>query len=1066
VTTLSENGRSTAVVDRTAASGVIAERTLRLLIVEDSEDDARLIEWEIRHGGFEVSMTRVAGAAEMRVELLKNVFDLIISDNTLPGSSIEETLAVFRDSPVDIPFLIVSGTIGEEAAGVALRDGASDYLPKDRLGRLVPVIERELAQAEERRAGREARARLTRAEADGLKDATERARVFEVLHEISIASSGVLDVAKLADLTIRGALQLVSGDDAMLRWWDPVKGRLRLVGTTDSRDWAEGDDLEPESGILGESFLKSKVVVSNDYQQAKLSVAASRTAGVTAMVAVPLLIGDRAVGALGVISYGNRRFTQAHGKILGFLGSQVAAAIEAARLSADLVDSVSLLEQSQEVGAIGTFVAWLTPDKIGLDQWSPMAIKIFGYTPETYNGTNEAFWQRVHPDDIDRVRRAQADAHESGSVYDQSHRIVRPDGEVRWIHERAAVERDAGGKPLRFLGVTRDITDQELASQALRESVERFTGAFEGSGIGMALISPDGLYQLVNNALCTMLGYAREELLGKPARSFMHEPDFLPGAAVFRRLMAGHQTSHVVEGRYKHRDGHLIWARLHASVSRSAEGEVRFFVSQVEDISESISAVDALVASEARNAAVIDATLDAMIVIDARAIVTAFNPAAERMFGYSREQVIGHEMAKMIIPERFRKAHRQGVRKNVEAGASGLSRRIEMIALRADGTEFPIELSLSRLETDGKPFFSGSIRNLTDRDRLSESQALLAKVVAAAPVILFACDTAGTVKLAEGRALALLGVGAGLVAGSNVFEVLAGIPEAIAHVRRGLSGESFIGAIRLEAVDLWLETSYDPIRNDAGEVTGMVALATDISDRVRGDAARQESDAKSRLVAIVNHELRTPLTSILGFSELLKMDRVGSLNPKQKRYVDNVESAGRHLLALINDSLDLSKLAAGKMDLQITGLALAPIVEEAAGQVQPLLEDNGLAIELDVDLQLWVEADRRRLLQILWNLLSNAIRHTAAGGKITINCRRIGTAVEIVVADTGIGIAADQLVRIFEDYSQVGVKADGTGLGLPVSRRLAQLMDGDIGVQSEPGAGSSFTVTLPAAAPP
>jgi len=180
----------------------------------------------------------------------------------------------------------------------------------------------------------------------------------------------------------------------------------------------------------------------------------------------------------------------------------------------------------------------------------------------------------------------------------------------------------------------------------------------------------------------------------------------------------------------------------------------------------------------------------------------------------------------------------------------------------------------------------------------------------------------------------------------------------------------------------------------------------------------------------------------------------------------SLESAGRHLLALINDSLDLSKLAAGKMDLQITGLAVAPIVQEAASQVQPLLDEKGLEIELDVGCELWVEADRRRLLQILWNLLSNAIRHTAAGGKLAIRCLGTEAAVEIAVSDSGVGMAADQLERIFEDYTQVGVRADGTGLGLPVSRRLAQLMGGDIGVVSQLGAGSSFTIILPAASPP
>jgi protein-histidine pros-kinase len=1046
---------------------VAAVRTLRVLLVEDSENDALLIQQVLRRGGFEVAMTRVEDVAGMLAELRDGTYDIVISDHNLNGSSSTDALAALRKTQFDIPFVIVSGAIGEEAAVAAMKAGASDYLHKDRLGRLVPVIERELAQAVERRAGRDAQAQLVGVEAVSLSEASERVRVFEILHKVSVASSGVVDLSKLADLTVRGAVQLVGGDYAMLRWWDAEKGALHLIGKADSRDQVRAPDPTPELSIVGEAFLKKKAIVINDYQHYPKAIAVQRIDGVRAFVGVPLLVGDRAVGALGVVSYGNRRFTRTHAKILGLLGAQVGGAIEAARLSSDLLDSVSLLEQSQEIGAIGTFVAWLTPEKAGRDEQSPQALKLFGYTPETYDGTNEAFWRRVHPDDIERVRSAQAVAHKSGSMYDISHRIVRPDGEVRWIHERAAVERDATGKPIRFLGVTQDVTEQELASQALRESVEQFTGAFEGSGIGMALINPEGEFVLVNQAFCSMLGYPREALVGKPVRDFMFDPDWLAAVPAFRKLTTSETTKLVVELRYNHRDGHLIWGRLHASLIHNDTGGVRYYVNQVEDITESIHAVNALVASEARNAAVIDATLDAMIVIDAETIVTAFNPAAERMFGRRKDQVIGRELAGMLMPERFREAHRDGVRKNLAAGAKSLSRRVELMALRADGIEFPIELSLSRLETEGAPSFSGSIRDLSDRDRLSESQQRLAMVVAAAPVILFSCDAAGTVTLAEGRALSLLGVGDGLAVGTNVFEVLAAIPEAVEHVRRGLAGESFIGALHLEALDLWLETSYDPIRNGGGKVIGMVALATDISDRVRGEAARQESDAKSRLVAIVNHEVRTPLNSILGFAELLKLERVGPLNEKQLRYVNNVEAAGRHLLALVNDTLDLSKMAAGKMDLDIATLAVAAIVEEAAGQVQPLIEEHGLEIELEFgDEVCWVEADRRRLLQILWNLLSNAIRHTAAGGKLRIHCKPAGQAVEIIVSDTGVGMAADQLTRIFEDYTQVGVKADGTGLGLPVSRRLAQLMDGDIGVASEPGAGSSFTITLPAAKPP
>ncbi|MDQ6918238.1 MAG: ATP-binding protein, partial [Candidatus Dormibacteraeota bacterium] len=295
----------------------------------------------------------------------------------------------------------------------------------------------------------------------------------------------------------------------------------------------------------------------------------------------------------------------------------------------------------------------------------------------------------------------------------------------------------------------------------------------------------------------------------------------------------------------------------------------------------------------------------------------------------------------------------------------------------------------------------------------------------------------------------------------NAFDLMRDVPEAIEHLKRGLRGESFAGVIELAALGIWVESRYSPILDDAGKVIGMSGIATDISDRVKGAVAREESDAKSRLVAVVNHEVRTPLNSILGFTELLLNEGAGPLNEKQKRYAGNVEAAGRHLLALVNDSLDLSRMAAGKMDMEILELELAPLLDQAAGQIQPLADSRGLEVRVDAGGRPWVKADRRRLLQVLWNLLSNAIRHTSTGGVITISARADGLEAQIAVHDTGIGIEADQLERIFEEYAQVEGRGDGTGLGLPVSRRLARLMNGDIRVISEVGVGSTFTITLP-----
>jgi signal transduction histidine kinase len=241
------------------------------------------------------------------------------------------------------------------------------------------------------------------------------------------------------------------------------------------------------------------------------------------------------------------------------------------------------------------------------------------------------------------------------------------------------------------------------------------------------------------------------------------------------------------------------------------------------------------------------------------------------------------------------------------------------------------------------------------------------------------------------------------------------------------------------------------------------AVLADVTDRARAADAQRESEAKSRLMAMMNHEVRTPLNSILGFAHLLTDPRLGDLNDKQRRYVSNIQISGNHLLALVNDSLDLAKLDAGATPVTLAAVAIKAALEQAADQVRPLAEARGLALRVEMAGALSAFADTRQLIQVLLNLLSNAIRHTRAGGTVTMAARAEGSVVSISVADTGEGIAREDLPRLFEEFYQAANHAPGgVGLGLAISRRLVQVMGGSIAVESELGKGSTFTVRLPA----
>jgi signal transduction histidine kinase/DNA-binding response OmpR family regulator len=235
------------------------------------------------------------------------------------------------------------------------------------------------------------------------------------------------------------------------------------------------------------------------------------------------------------------------------------------------------------------------------------------------------------------------------------------------------------------------------------------------------------------------------------------------------------------------------------------------------------------------------------------------------------------------------------------------------------------------------------------------------------------------------------------------------------------------------------------------------------------DALQRASQAKSDFLASMSHELRTPLNAILGFSELMKSepaDETGQIAVPAE-WIDHVQRGGQHLLALVNDVLDLAKIEAGRLELDPTSFEVLPAVTESVAGLRPLAERKNQTVDVDVERELGLVADRGRFRQVLYNLLSNAIKYTPANGRITISGRLDGGDLRLAVADTGIGISADDLGRVFDEFQQVGRReghSDGTGLGLALTRRLVEAHGGRISVESEPDVGSTFTVILPAGA--
>jgi signal transduction histidine kinase len=243
-----------------------------------------------------------------------------------------------------------------------------------------------------------------------------------------------------------------------------------------------------------------------------------------------------------------------------------------------------------------------------------------------------------------------------------------------------------------------------------------------------------------------------------------------------------------------------------------------------------------------------------------------------------------------------------------------------------------------------------------------------------------------------------------------------------------------------------------------------VRLFTELDDKTRQlEIANRH---KSEFLANMSHELRTPLNAVIGFSEVLLERMFGEVNPKQEEYLNDILSSGKHLLSLINDILDLSKIEAGRMELEAQPFDLPAALDNALTLIRERAARHSIGLEVHVGPAIGeVVADERKVKQVLLNLLSNAVKFTPEGGKITMSASLNGDAVAVSVADTGIGIAAEDQAAVFEEFRQVGTdyarKREGTGLGLALARRLVELHGGTLSLESELGKGSTFTFTIP-----
>ncbi|MCX6609792.1 MAG: PAS domain S-box protein [Acidobacteria bacterium] len=470
----------------------------------------------------------------------------------------------------------------------------------------------------------------------------------------------------------------------------------------------------------------------------------------------------------------------------------------------------------------------------------------------------------------------------------------------------------------------------------------------------------------------------------------------------------------------------------------------------------------------------LDAAPDGVMEIDASGRIVLANPSCERILGFSRAELLSMQVED-LVPMKQRSGHH--IHRAAFAAAPSMrpmGKSMRLRALRKDGVEIPVQISISPVEVEGKHHVVAVIRDVSEAEAMAEALRDTAEqtrqLFELTPVACCVYDQE-TLQFLDVNSQAIL------TYGYTREEFLTITIQDLRSAGRSGPMEVEDGPrrhVRKNGEEIEVEARRHPMQYQ-GRSAQLVVLR-DITERRRFEERLEEertraetaSRAKSEFLASMSHELRSPLHTIIGFSELLAEGMEGPLNEKQTRFIRHIQKDSQHLLTLINDILDLSKIEAGRLEFHLEVIALQSLIDETVASVLPQAEAKGLSLKCNVASGLEAWADRVRVHQLLLNLLSNAIKFTPAGGSVLVEASEQDHMVVIRVTDTGIGVPPEHHESIFDVFYQVaattkGVR-EGTGLGLAICRRLLEQMGGKIWVESELGNGSKFSFTLPTTA--
>ncbi|MFW9617387.1 PAS domain S-box protein [Aquabacterium sp.] len=705
---------------------------------------------------------------------------------------------------------------------------------------------------------------------------------------------------------------------------------------------------------------------------------------------------------------------------------------------------------------------------------------------------------RVHPDDLPELRERWVQHQKGETRYFETEFRVRHDaGHWIWVAGRGQLLRQVDEHhPGVFRGILLDITDVREADERLRQSEERFRRLFKESRQPQFLVE-DGMFVDANQATLDMLGCASlKDVLGKRLDDF--SPTYQPDGKLSRD-----EVSRKVEQAMS--QGSLRFEWVHTRLDGSPfDADVLLTVIEVgakrvlHAVWTDITARKHLEAQRQQYELIVRSSDDAIISTALDGRIQSWNPGAERIYGYKAEEAIGQSMALMLPPGR--EHEESDLLARISRGEK--VEHLETERVRKDGQHIVVSATISPIhDLQGQVIGASKIaRDITEKREIEETIHKLSLAVEQSSNGIMITDLAGRIEYVNECFCQTTGYARAEAIGRYPRMLQSGRTSAETYDDLWatlLRGEVWHGEFinrRKNGQEYVEAASISPMRNLQGQITHYVAVKEDVTQRKRDEAeliqhrqhleelvqtrtleleqamraAETANRAKSTFLANVSHEIRTPLNAIIGFAHLLKPQLQ---TPEQLARVDKIMLSGKHLLGVINDILDLSKIEAERLQLEQHAFLIPATIDHVFSMMSDRYRAKHLTLQTDIDPQLYgmaVEGDPLRLGQILINYLANAVKFTHEGG-VVLRAQLIARQsddirVRFEVQDTGIGIRAEDMERLFSAFEQAEAsttrKYGGTGLGLAISRKLARLMGGDAGVDSELGKGSRFWFTV------